>query len=108
MNVSELTLDRLDYWVAKARNVHAWYPEGSSELFYIASPSLPARQWRPTRFWSQGGPLIEEARIDLNWDVEGDNSWSASIEPDILARGDTALEAAMRAFVIKTFGNDVG
>jgi hypothetical protein len=108
MKVSELTSDQIDYWVAKARQVNAWYPEGGNELFYVAAANVPPRKWKPTRYWSQGGPLIEEARIDLNWDVEGTGEWSASIDPDILARGATALEAAMRAYVQKAFGPEVG
>ncbi|MCK9532122.1 MAG: DUF2591 domain-containing protein [Gammaproteobacteria bacterium] len=108
MKVSDLTLDQLDYWVARARRINAWYPEGANELVYVAGPNVPPRKWKPTRYWSQGGPLIEEARIDINWDVEGTGEWSASVEPDILLRGATALEAAMRAYVCKVFGPEVG
>jgi hypothetical protein len=108
MKVSDLSLDQLDYWVARARNINAWYPEGTHDLMYVAAANLPPRRWQPTRFWSQGGPLIEEAHIDLNWDVEGTSQWSASLEPDILAHGATVLEAAMRAYVHKAFGPEVG
>ncbi|MDD3519404.1 MAG: DUF2591 family protein [Chromatiales bacterium] len=107
MQVSELSADQLDYWVARARGIDTYYPEGSNELTYVAAPSLPPRRWCPTRFWSQGGPIIEEARIDLNWDTEGHKQWSASMEPDVLAQGNTPLEAAMRAFVMARMGTDV-
>ena len=107
MKTAELTLDQLDYWVAKAQSIDVWYPRDGEDLVYIAAPSLPPRKWKPTRYWSQGGPLIEQARIDLNWDVEGNHQWSASVEPDILAQGRTALEAAMRAFVTARFGAEL-
>lgn len=106
MQVSQLNLDQLDYWVARAANIAVSYSE-EGELVYIANPKLPPRKWTPTRFWSQGGPLIEAKKIDVNWDTEGTGHWSASCEPDILATGDTPLEAAMRTFVIAKFGNEV-
>lgn len=107
MKFSSLSLDQIDYWVARARGIDVYYPKGSDVLTYVAAPSLPPRKWNPTRFWSQGGPIIEEARIDLNWDTEGDRAWSASIEPDVLAEGESVLEAAMRAYVISRFGEEV-
>jgi len=108
MKVSELTLDQLDYWVARAKRLDVWYPEGVDYLVYVAAPSLPPRKWSPTRFWSQGGPIIEEAKVDLNWNTESNGLWSASVDPDILAQGETVLEAAMRAFVESRFGQEIG
>lgn len=108
MKVSELTLEQLDYWVARAKGIDVFYPKGGNELSYLPAPSLPARRWNPTRFWSQGGPLIEEAKIDLNWDTEGTRQWSASCDPDILTQGSSALEAAMRAYIVARLGAEVG
>lgn len=108
MKVSELTLDQLDYWVARARGIEVWYPKDANHLVYVANPKLPPRKWSPTRFWSQGGPILEEARTDLNWNTEGNELWSASVEPDVLTQGATVLEAAMRAYVVSRFGPEVG
>lgn len=107
MKVTELSADRLDHWVAKARGIETFVPEGGEALHYVANPALPPRKWNPTRFWSQGGPILEEARIDLNWNTEGDGRWAASMDPDILAEGETILLAAMRAYVISCFGDEV-
>lgn len=105
MHVSELTLEQLDEWVARAQGLETWHENG--DLMYTPNPRLPPRKWSPTRFWSQGGPIIEAAHIDLNWDTESDGCWSASMEPDVLAEGDSVLSAAMRAFVMARFGQEV-
>ena len=107
MKVTELPADRLDLWVAKARGIETFVPQEDDALHYVANPALPPRKWNPTRFWSQGGPLIEEFHIDLNWDTEGGGHWAASMDPDILAEGETVLLAAMRAYVISCFGEEV-
>jgi len=107
MNVSELTLEQLDYWVAKARKLQLIPAEGETGFNYIAHHSLPPRRWAPTKLWSQGGPIIEEAKIDLNCDWEKTGEWSASMEPDINAQGSTALEAAMRTYVTASFGENI-
>ena len=104
MKALQLSGDNLDYWVAKARGIPALRQDG--ELRYTPGHNLPPRKWNPTRYWSQGGPIIEEQKIDLNWDTEGTLEWSASIDPDILAHGANVLEAAMRAYVVSIFGND--
>lgn len=107
MKVTDLPPDQLERWVAKGRGIEAFYPDEGGELHYVANPALPPRKWNPTRYWSQGGPIIEEARIDLNWNTEGDGCWAASMEPDILAEGETVLLAAMRAYVVSCFGEEV-
>lgn len=107
MKVTSLTQDQLDFWVAKARSIElSAAPDGKGYL-YIPHPSIAPRQWAPTRLWSQGGPIIEEAKIDLNWDWEESAEWTASIEPDINTQGKTVLEAAMSAYVISKLGEEV-
>ena len=107
MKVTELPPGALDKWVAKARGIETFIPEGKTEPHYVAAAALPPRKWNPTRFWSQGGPILEESHIDLNWNTEGDGRWAASMDPDILAEGATVLEAAMRAYVMAQFGDEV-
>lgn len=106
MQVSELSLDQLDLWAARASGVTTHY-NVDGELCYDPGHHLPPRRWAPTRYWSQAGPLIETLHIDLNWDTEGTQEWSASVEPDVLAHGQSPLEAAMRAVVIGHFGIEV-
>jgi hypothetical protein len=105
MQAAHISGDQLDYWVAKARGIPAFREAG--ELRYSPGANLPPRKWNPTRYWSQGGPIIEEQKIDLNWDTEGTLEWSASIDPDVLAQGGSVLEAAMRAYVISVFGAEL-
>ena len=106
MNVSELTLEQVDHWVARAKGLET-FRDAKGALMYHPGHNLPPRKWNPTHFWSQGGPILEEQKIDLNWDIEGTREWSASIDPDILAHGQSVLEAAMRAFIILRFGEQL-
>lgn len=107
MHVSQLTLDQLDYWVGQARQLSLTAAADGQGFLYVPHPSLGPRRWSPTRMWSQGGPIIEEARIDLNWDWERSQEWTASMEPSINAQGKTVLEAAMRAYVIARCGEKI-
>lgn len=107
MKVNSLTAEQLDYWVAKARNINLTPAPDGNGFLYKPHPTLAQRQWAPSRLWSQGGPIIEEAHIDLNWDWEESSEWTASTEPDINAQGKSVLEAAMRAYLISKFGDEV-
>lgn len=122
--VSELTGAELDYWVAKAAGMDrengwglAWISSGNPDR-----PSKPrcnvahkdwdgAKVWAPSRNWSQGGPIIEREKIDLEYRPRM-KQWFAIFQPNehILARewGDTALIAAMRAYVASKYGQEVG
>jgi len=106
MKVSELEGEQLDLWVAQATGVTTFRGDDGT-LFYHPGHNLPPRKWRPSHYWSQGGPLLESHHIDLNWDTEGTREWSASVEPDILAQGRSILEAAMRAVVMQRIGTEV-
>lgn len=106
MKVSELQDDELNHWVARGKELTLQQGE-DGHWYYLPGHKLPPRRWHPIGYWSQGGPLIEQYHIDLNWDTEGGQEWSASIDPDILTQGKTVLEAAMRAYVILMFGEEV-
>ena len=107
MKVNELRAEQLDYWVAKAKGLEVFYPEGSDAPHYLPNPQVGPRTRAPSRFWSQAGPIIEEEKIDLNWEWEGLTEWTASLAPDINAQGSTVLEAAMRAYVTAKLGEEV-
>lgn len=106
MLVTELTSEQIDHWVARAQGLECFTGEDGL-LYYQPGHNLQPRRWNPTNYWSQGGPIIEQQHIDLNWDTEGTREWSASIDPDVLAHGQGVLEAAMRAFVTLKFGEQV-
>ena len=108
MDLNQLTHEQLDYWVARAKNIVLSPQPNSNAYLYSPHPEMTARRWAPSRYWSQGGPIIEESHIDLIWDWESSSQWSASVKPDINTQGKTALEAAMKAFVIAQLGKDVG
>jgi hypothetical protein len=102
-----MKLAQLDYWVAKAQNIQITDAPSGAGLLYTPHPTLAPRQWAPSRYWSQGGPIIEAEHIDLNWDWENSQEWTASMEPDINAQGKSVLEAAMRTYVIAKLGENV-
>ena len=106
-NINNLANVKLDILVAEAIGIDVFYPDNHNKLSYVARPGMAPREWAPTRFWSQGGPLIEQHKIDLNWGWEEMSEWTASIEPDINVQGASVLEAAMRALVCLKLPNYV-
>ncbi len=96
---SELSGVKLDILVAEAIGIDVFYPDNHNKLSYIPRPGMKPHEWAPSRFWSQGGPLIEAHKIDLNWGWEELSEWTASLEPNINVQGKTILEAAMRALI---------
>ncbi len=75
--------------------------------FYWPGPfphTREERPFQPSTNWQHAGPLIDEKRIALWPDEEG--GWFASEGDGEGAdyHGDTALEAAMRCYVICTIG----
>jgi len=97
--ITTLSSVKLDILVAEAIGINVFFPENQDKLSYLPRKGSPPREWAPSRFWSQGGPLIEKYKIDLNWGWEENNEWTASVEPEINAQGKTVLEAAMRALI---------
>ncbi len=98
-NINDYSSVKLDILVAEAIGVDVFYPDDRDKLSYFPHTGLPPKEWAPSRFWSQGGPLIEQHKMDLNWGWEEMSEWTASIEPNINVQGTTLLEAAMRAIV---------
>ena len=107
MKTGELTGVELDFWVAKAIGIDVTRAADGS-LRYSPHPSLANQRWRPSSFWSQAGPIIEQNKIELDWEWEGNDAWTASLPPETNMDGTTALEAAMRAIVENKLGSEVG
>lgn len=133
MKTAELEGEALDLWVAWALG---WHQEGG---FWYGPTDLTGRvtrddnpiqeevaRFHPTRFWAQGGPIIEREGIELqvNWvDYSGiarngrtrEGGWHAEMEHSARADGvqrssalgGTPLIAAMRAYVASKFGDEV-
>lgn len=109
----------LDWAVAKAEKIRVVIPDcwiecnppilakiAAAKAFPYGPPS-----WEPSKDWSQGGPIIETQKINLEHFVYvGD--WRAihpahSATHPSSAHGETALVAAMRAYVASKFGYEV-
>jgi hypothetical protein len=99
MKTSELTGKALDWAVHQARFEGACHDE--------PFPSYSTD-------WAQGGPIIEEEKIDIQcWSVHS-MPWKASIDGDTDAGvalyveyGPTPLIAAMRCYVASKLGDDI-
>lgn len=98
-DINTLSSTKLNILVAEAIGVDVFYPDNHNKLSYFPRAGMSPREWAPSRFWSQGGPLIDQYKIDLNWGWEEMSEWTASVEPNINTQGATVLEAAMRALV---------
>lgn len=107
MKVSELTGDKLDYWVARAngwtRAGDAWVDaQGIAQYF-------PAVCYDPSRDWALAGPIIEKCEFRLESPWEGcPGQWMAAAKNAAsFLYGPTALVATMRAFVASVYGAEV-
>jgi hypothetical protein len=121
MQVKELTGALLDYWVAMADGwkcrygipirptehgpaCEVWVELESSHPYWV--------EFRPTTNWLHAGPYIQDEKIELKWLDATDSQpaqWYAYVHalPDRVAYGETPLIAAMRAYVLAEYGNEV-
>lgn len=124
MKVDELDGALLDYWVACAEGYDpaqeqvVLYVDGTCRIAYHEGDD-PDSLYNPTRSWMWGGPIIERERIHLEpfpggaeypeWMAfERADGWGDPLEDSPLRQyGDTALIAAMRAYVASKFGEEV-
>lgn len=101
MKTSELTGALLDYWVAQI--------EGMLRLVKTDDILFKLGGYSPSTKWTQGGPIIERERMKV--EPLRDGPWTASARTAgfviVGAIGDTALIAAMRAYVASKFGDEV-
>jgi hypothetical protein len=105
MKTSELTGAALDWAVARCEEGEAlaegWHPHFAP---YGGELRLRATPYAPSTDWSQGGPIIERERINLEpfSNINGEQ-WSADGEWD----SPTPLIAAMRCYVASKLGDDI-
>lgn len=130
MKVSDLEGPLLDFWVARAEGnlVHGYSShENAMVEHYGFGGEIEGRSrissWAPSEEWDSGGPIISRERISI-WRYDGtvDNPidmWFAATggihgwDDGSIAGvgkeccGETALVAAMRAYVASKFGDEV-
>ncbi|WP_454751627.1 DUF2591 domain-containing protein [Cupriavidus necator] len=108
MKVSELEGALLDYWVARADGLEAEIIDGLRETkhCFVGSWNEGGYYFKPSTDWAHGGPIIERERIGV---LPRGGEWAAwAIEDmDPSGTGESALVAAMRAYVASKFGNEV-
>ena len=105
MKVAGLSGAKLDYWVSKARFDQDDYTSVIKDDFCVVGFGDDVHVYSPSERWSQGGPIIERENIQLVPRANGEQ-WSAGID-HFVKGGDTALIAAMRAYVSSKYGEDV-
>jgi hypothetical protein len=91
MQVADLQGAELDYWVYRALG-----GVGTFEGWLLC------RDQHYSTKWADGGPIVQEARIDITPPPKGEAIWFSGDQP-----GHTALVAAMRCYVARRFGSDV-
>ena len=105
--VSDLVGEELDRAVARARGreLRLGFAGTMAEkwLERVAAPDEWVAMPRPSEDWAEGGPIIEEHRIELQFN--GPAGWRATEYNFAHAMdGDTPLVAAMRVFVRNELG----
>ena len=114
IKTTELTDAALDWAVCEATGLLAAYPRVRKD-FALQWPSTGNQHLHPSTDWSQGGPIIEREKIDLNhyrladktamWEASG--SIGAKGAGYRYAVGPTPLIAAMRCYVASKLGDEV-
>ncbi|WP_261533069.1 DUF2591 domain-containing protein [Burkholderia multivorans] len=91
MKVADLAGGLLDYWGARAEGV-----DEKAARFVAGAHAYSS-------LWAHGGPIIERERISI---VEHPAHWVADTR-GVREVGGSPLEAAMRAYVSREFGDEV-
>ena len=111
MKTSELTGAALDWAVAKCEGLLAFGWEDDMGLLRIVLESRDTEYYVPTINWSQGGPIIEREKIEVQVD-EYSFGWRSCIphfdgEDEEYSYGPTPLIAAMRCYVASKLGDNI-
>lgn len=106
VQVSELSGAALDYWVARAlaSDAPGAYSNSLGEACIINNECVippKYRAFRPSSDWATGGAVIGDRRISINATGE---MWEAFAGAGRKQTGESALQAAMRAYVAAKFG----
>lgn len=88
------------------------YEYNGRRMIRVSLPEGIHAPWEPSRYWGQGGPIIEREWLDTtSWPNESNENlrWECMQYDSINCRtfGPTPLIAAMRCFVASRFGDEV-
>jgi len=104
---AELSGPLLDEAVAKAQDWALRHHHFGCECWRDSNDELKAFQYKPSRDWITGGSIVDRERIGLIPQEDG-KTWLAKVATsDWIVGGATALEAAMRAYVVAKLGEEV-
>lgn len=113
--VSDLSGRQLDYWIAKARGLPAQMTDEGPVIYEPGFGQRPVANYCTD--WAQGGPVIENNNVHISPVAIGGKFDGVPLtKPGWIARSDsqsraawgsTALEAAMRAYLIAEIGEQI-
>ena len=105
MKTSELQGAGLDWAVAKCEGYNDYRFDGKYGRISTGQHFCPSTDW------AQGGPIIEQEKIDL--ECQRDQLWQATCWDGVnrstikIRSGETPLIAAMRCYVASKLGGEV-
>ena len=129
--VSELNGSKLDYWVGRATFAHPDNLTGELQLYMKINNDIVAviddecgysypvwsgawkgrlgwMKYSPSTEWARGGPLIEEYKVELEFeDACVGSIFDAPMDRWVIRCGGTPLIAAMRCIVASKYGEEV-
>ena len=106
MKTSELIGPALDWAVAKCEGYSPFFASGYIQL----KNWIPSKPFTPSTDWSQGGPIVEQEGICVEFDYhENGEAWSAAYDNETgpWRFGTTPLIAAMRCFCCAKLGDEI-
>ncbi len=115
---SELTCSALNWAVAKIEDPGlAWDEDIEDFMFSMRHRFCFLREFEPSTEWGQGGPILGDKKISLEYRLTADEvpDWWASLDPyspdcsedRVGFAGPTPLIAAMRCLVASKYGDEV-
>lgn len=88
------------------------YEYNGRRMIRVSLPEGIHAPWEPSRYWGQGGPIIDRMMQGKFFLLENDDScchvaYSETEHDNAHGYGPTPLIAAMRCFVANKFGDEV-
>ena len=93
------------------------YEYNGRRMIRVSLPEGIHAPWEPSRYWGQGGPIIDQELISVAHDDDDEGQWEAGqrvqlqsvfgFNGDNYSVGPTPLIAAMRCYVVSEFGDEV-
>lgn len=111
MKTNELIGPALDWAVSKCEfgDADEWSDDADFDLDTVTDMEYYGGSFNPSKYWAQGGPIIERELIDV-LTCDGGDYWQAHIyasDERIEQYGPTPLIAAMRCYVASKLGDNV-